>query len=119
MLIVEDGEVLRKHLARLFVREGYLVTTAGSRAEALGELAQARFATLLLDIKLPDGDGLDLLAALDEERRPHHTVVMTAFSTVENETRAQQLGVSQVLPKPLDLKRLISAVRGKKRRSAA
>jgi len=119
MLIVEDGEVLRKHLARLFVREGYLVTTAGSRAEALGELARARFATLLLDIKLPDGDGLDLLAALDEERRPHHTVVMTAFSTVENETRAQQLGVSQVLPKPLDLKRLINAVRGKKRRSAA
>lgn len=110
MLIVEDGAVLRKHLARLFAREGYAVTTAGSCAEALAQLERAYFDVLLLDLALPDGDGLDLLAGL-RERQPRQTLLMTACCTPENERRAGLLNVSGVLRKPLDLPRLISAVR--------
>ncbi|MFQ5667568.1 MAG: response regulator [Candidatus Binatia bacterium] len=111
MLIVEDDAVLRKHLSRLFVREGYQVTTARTRTEALGELARTRFETLLLDVKLPDGDGFELLASLGDARRPCRTVMMTAYSTSENEARAQRLGVGAFLGKPLDLRQLIRVVR--------
>jgi two-component system, NtrC family, response regulator PilR len=112
LLIVEDEAVLRKHLGRLFEREGYEVVTAGSLAEAIERLAADRFDALLLDIMLPDGDGLDVLAALDPCQRPRRTMVMTAFSTPENEARAHDLSVDRLLRKPLDLPQLVRIVRG-------
>jgi two-component system response regulator PilR (NtrC family) len=112
LLIVEDEAVLRKHLGRLLEREGYEVVSAASRAEAMERLAAERFDAVLLDIKLPDGDGLDVLAALAPDQRPHRTMVMTAFSTPENEARAHDLRVDRLLRKPLDLGQLVHAVRG-------
>lgn len=112
ILIVEDEAVLRKHLGRLFVREGYEVVSAGSRAEAIERLAADHFDAVLLDVKLPDGDGLEVLAAIAPHRRPGRTMVMTAFSTPENEARAQDLKVDCLLRKPLDLNQVVSAVRG-------
>jgi two-component system response regulator PilR (NtrC family) len=112
LLIVEDEPVLRKHLGRLFEREGYQVVSAGSLAEALQRLQADHFDALLLDVMLPDGDGLDVLAALDPCQRPRRTMVMTAFSSPENEERAQRLQVDGVLRKPLDLFKLIHALRG-------
>jgi len=103
--------VLRKSLARLFVREGYEVMAVGTCAEALSALRHESFEALLLDMMLPDGNGLDLLAELGEHR-PCQTVAMTACSTPERELRARQLNVYQVLRKPLDLLQLIVALRG-------
>jgi DNA-binding response OmpR family regulator len=112
LLIVEDEQVLRKHLVRLFVREGFEVASAGTRAEAVQQLLAGPFSGLLLDICLPDGDGLDLLVDLGEEHRPKLTVVMTAFSTPQNEARAARLRVHSLLRKPIDLRQLLDAVRG-------
>lgn len=64
VLIVEDETSLRKHLARLLVQSGFEVVTAATRAEAEARLAERYFAAMLLDVGLPDGDGLDLLDAL-------------------------------------------------------
>ncbi len=111
VLIVEDDTVLRKHLARLFVREGFVVDTAASLAAAMELLAEAPFDVLLLDIKLPDGDGFDLLAGLSAERRPGLAVVMSAFSTVEHERYAERLQVCRLMRKPLDLLQLLETVR--------
>ena len=110
-MIVEDDTVLRKHLARLFVREGYTVSTAASRATALEQLTDAPFDVLLLDVKLPDGDGLDLLAELSANRRPGLAVVMSAFSTVEHERHAARLNVCRLVRKPLDLLQLLDTIR--------
>ena len=112
LLIVEDEGVLRKHLVRLFVREGFEVMSAASRAEASQKLLASRFKALVLDICLPDGDGLDLLGELGEEHRPTLTVVMTAFSTPQNEQRAARLRVHCLLRKPVDLSQLVAVVRG-------
>jgi CheY-like chemotaxis protein len=102
VLIVEDETVLRKTLARLMARQGYEVVTASTLAEALDELAQSKFETLLLDVDLPDGDGLDFLAELGEGQRPQ-TVVMTALNRAEDEERARRLKVSNLIYKPFDL----------------
>ncbi len=111
ILIVEDDTVLRKHLVRLFLREGYAVSTAASRAAALEQLADTSFDVLLLDVKLPDGDGLDLLAGLSAERRPALAVVMSAFCTAEHERHAERLNICRLLRKPLDLLQLLDTVR--------
>jgi two-component system response regulator TctD len=102
VLIVEDETVLRKTLARLMARQGYEVVMVGTLAEALDELAQSKFETLLLDVDLPDGDGLNLLAELGETERPH-TVVMTALNRAEDQERARRLNVSDFIYKPFDL----------------
>lgn len=109
MLIVEDDTVLRKHLARLFAAEGYVVSTAGSCAEALALFATMSVDNLLLDATLPDGDGLSLLATLSERQSPRRTILMTAYCTAEAERRAESLRVSHILRKPLDLAELIGA----------
>jgi two-component system nitrogen regulation response regulator NtrX len=94
------------------MREGYSVSTAACRAAAAEQLAQASFDVLLLDVQLPDGNGLDLLADLDTDRRPGLAVVMSAVSGDENDLRAQRLNVRRLLRKPLDLLQLLDAVRG-------
>ena len=111
MLIVDDEAVLRKHLARLLAQRGYDVATAGTCAEALSALARNPVEILLLDIELPDGDGLGLLAALDQQQRPRHTIVMTACAP-ERVLGARRLNVRQVLHKPLDLEQLVEALPG-------
>jgi DNA-binding response OmpR family regulator len=109
ILIVEDEMVLRKHLARAFAREGYEVATAGSCAEALDQLGRGRFEALLLDVTLPDGDGLDMLGDLGAPQ-PQRIVVMTAYSTPAKDLRARQLNVCHVLRKPVDLLQLVGAL---------
>ncbi len=110
ILIVEDDLILLKHLARLFMREGYVVSTAATRAVALEQLSADTFDILLLDMKLPDGNGLDLLAELGP-RCPPYSLLMTAFSTDESESHAQQLNVRHLLRKPVDLLELLNIVR--------
>jgi len=112
-LIVEDDAVLRKHLTRLFEREGYSVSTATSCAAAAQQLAVASFEVLLLDIHLPDGNGLDLLGKVGTGGYPHLVVAMTALSTDESELRAQCSSVCRLLRKPIDLLQLLETVRGR------
>src|SRR5262249_11024464 len=108
----EDEHVLRKHLVRLFVREGFEVDSAATRAEAAEKLAARGFGALLIDVCLPDGDGLDLLGELGMDHRPAVTIVMTAFSTPQNDARAADLGVQRVLRKPVDLCQVLAVMRG-------
>ena len=112
ILIVDDEVVLLKHLGRLFAREGYEVTTAATWTQALQHLERGPFDALLLDLKLPDGDGLGLLAGLTGNQRPPRAVLMTALSTPEHEAQARQLDVICLMRKPLDLAHLVHTVNG-------
>ncbi len=112
ILIVEDDLILQKHIARLFTREGYAVSTAATHAAALQQLTADSFDILLLDLRLPDGNGLDLLVELGTRRCPPVALLMTAFSTNDNELRAQRLNVRKLLRKPVDLVELLNTVRG-------
>jgi len=107
VLIVEDEPILRKHLARALARAGFTVETAATRAEAAAHLQRTAYDALLLDVKLPDGDGLELLASLDAAHRPPHTVVMTAYSSSDNDARAAHLQIEPLLRKPVDVPEVV------------
>ncbi len=96
LLIVEDEHVLSSCLRRHFTALGVDVTIAGSLAEGRGCLGRGTFDACLLDVGLPDGDGLSLLGALSVDR----SIVITA---TPNPERLAAAGVRHVLPKPLDL----------------
>ena len=103
MLIVEDETLLRGALATFFESRGLEVTQAGSVGEALRALEEVDFDAVVLDVGLPDGDGLSLLPQIDAER----SIVITANPDPE---RFKRCGVLHHLEKPLDLRELMQTV---------
>lgn len=110
LLIVGNDTILLKHLARLFMREGYKVTTATTWPQALQDLERAYFDALVVDLELPDGEAIGRLAGLACSQRPARIVLMTASGTSRHEPSAREIGVIRLTRTPLDLDQLIRSV---------
>src|SRR5687768_5591236 len=83
LLIVDDDETLLETMAQRFARRGLSVAAARSGAEALGHADQGRFDVALLDLHLPDGDGIGLLARLKERCPELEALMLTAHGSME------------------------------------
>jgi DNA-binding NtrC family response regulator len=102
LLIVDDEELVRWSLRERFVKDGYTVLEAGTAAGAIEKITPA-VDLVLLDYRLPDGDGLTLLRNIKELSPDTLVVLMTAFSTVENAVAAMKHGAYHYLNKPFNL----------------
>ena len=109
ILVVDDERLLRWSLARHFAKAGYRVLEAGSGAEAESLTSSADL--VILDVKLPDIDGLDALRIWRQRGLTCPVVVMSAYTTAEREKEARDLGVAHVTPKPFDANTLLGVVR--------
>jgi len=110
ILIIEDEELLRESLVDFFREEGYGADAAASLGDARRKLAKAAFDLLVLDLKLPDGSGLDLLGELQGPEAPL-ILVVTAFPEVQTAVRALKLGAYDYINKPFDLEELLLVAR--------
>jgi two-component system nitrogen regulation response regulator NtrX len=121
VLIVDDEADIRESLQAILSEEDYAITTAGTAAEALELLRDADYQAVLLDIWLPDGDGLDVLAAIRGDQNvqgdlrntsPRPEVIMiSGHGTIEAAVRATKLGAYDFLEKPLSLDRTLLVLR--------
>ena len=109
VLIVDDEAEIRDSLEAILSEEGYLVTTAATAGEALTLLADALYDVVLLDIWLPDRDGLDALADIRQMDSAHlpEVVIISGHGTIEAAVRATKLGAYDFLEKPLSLDRTL------------
>jgi PAS domain S-box-containing protein len=102
ILIVDDDENQRKSLSRILKKKGYLVETAGTGSEAL-EIAGSRpISIALLDIRLPDTDGTNLIGPFKQFNPDMAIIMVTGFSSVENTVRSMNAGASGYLIKPIN-----------------
>jgi DNA-binding NtrC family response regulator len=108
LLIVDDEELVRWSLRERFTREGFSILEAGTAAGGV-ELAPGAD-LVLLDYRLPDGDGLTVLRRIKEIAPDTPVVLMTAFSTVENAVDAMRHGAYDYLNKPFDLDEVVICI---------
>jgi two-component system response regulator AtoC len=110
LLIVEDEEILGKNIRRALEKLGHDVTLATSCGDAERAFGELRPDLALLDLRLPDGDGIELLTRMRAQQPAACILMMTAHATVEDAVRAIKLGARDYLQKPLHMDDLRHAV---------
>ena len=113
ILVVDDEAEIRSSLEEILAEEGYSVAGAGTAGEAMVLLQDVPYDVVLLDIWLPDRDGLDMLAdvrRLDAELRPE-VVIVSGHGTIESAVKATKLGAYDFLEKPLSLDRTLIVIK--------
>jgi DNA-binding NtrC family response regulator len=110
ILVVDDESDLAVTCARLLRRRGLDVVTAGSYETGRAALADARLALLVADLRLPDGEGLELVRAAGARRPPVPAIVMTGYVTAVNRAASLAAGAVAFLPKPFTAEAFARAV---------
>ena len=108
LLIVDDEDLVRWSLRERFTRDGYTVVESGTAAGAVEHAVGADL--VVLDYRLPDGDGLSVLRRIKDLAPDTPVILMTAFSTVENAVDAMRHGAYDYLNKPFDLDQMAICV---------
>jgi len=103
ILIVDDEEDIRELLELSLLRMGLGADTAGSIADARSMLEGANYRLCLTDMRLPDGDGLDLVDYIQHHRPNLPVAVITAYGSIETAIRALKLGAFDFVTKPIEL----------------
>jgi two-component system response regulator PilR (NtrC family)/two-component system response regulator HydG len=114
VLIVEDDAAMRELLSESLVEEGYRVDMAAGGRAGIDRVRQGGVDLVVTDVKMPDMDGLDMLAEIrapvDPTNAPPHVVVITAFGSIETAKRALKLGAHDYITKPFEIDDLVVAV---------
>jgi len=110
LLIADDDTPLRKRLARAMERRGFTVFDAETAAEALeiGKREDLDFA--VVDLRLEDGNGLDVVAALRETNEGARMVILTGYGNIATAVAAVKAGAIDYLPKPADADQIEAAL---------
>lgn len=108
--IVDDDELIRKGTVRLLTAAGFDTRTYGSARDFLDAIEPDAAGCVILDMRLPDQNGLELQAALTKREVPLPIIFMTGFGEIPDTVRAIQHGAIDFLIKPVDGDVLIAAV---------
>jgi DNA-binding NtrC family response regulator len=112
VLVIDDEEVVRLGYRRVLSGDGFRVMSAGCGAEALELMAGNRFDVVLLDLRLPNMDGLAVLRAIKAAWPESEVVVVTGYPCLETAKEAVRLGAYDYLAKPVVPEAVIRATTG-------
>jgi DNA-binding response OmpR family regulator len=115
LLLVEDEDRIAAFLEKGFGANGYMVTRVATGEGALAAVAGDRPDLVVLDLGLPDLDGLQVLRRLRESRLDVPVIVLTARGTVGDRVKGLELGADDYLPKPFAFEELLARVRARLR----
>ncbi|MEZ0344353.1 MAG: sigma-54 dependent transcriptional regulator [Caldimicrobium sp.] len=107
ILIVEDEEISLKYLARLLEKEGFYVEGASTGEEALDKVKKGSYDLVLLDLRLPDINGLELLPEIKKLDEEINVIIITAYGSIESAVSAIKAGASDYLTKPIEVEELL------------
>jgi two-component system, NtrC family, response regulator AtoC len=111
ILVVDDEEIVRESLAGWLEKDGYTVASAPDGASALERAGRERWSILLVDLKMPGLDGIQVLEEVKKLQPEAAVVIMTAYATVDTAVTAMKLGADDYLVKPFDPQELSLLIR--------
>jgi DNA-binding response OmpR family regulator len=118
ILIVEDERKVAQFVERALSEQSYTTRVAGSCAAARDALAESPYDAVVLDLGLPDGDGLELLRAWRAAGFNEPVLILSARDAVADRIRGLNLGADDYLPKPFSIDELVARLRSLLRRQA-
>jgi two-component system response regulator RegA len=110
LLLVDDDEAFLKRLGRAMERRGFRVEMAGSVADALVAIALRPPAYAVVDLRLADGNGLDVVERLRERRDDARVIVLTGYGAIASAVAAVKIGAIDYLSKPADAAEVTQAL---------
>jgi len=112
VLVVDDELLIRKSLSKVLRTRGYAVELASTGAEGLEKISAVRPQVMILDMRLPDTDGLSVLREARTRDPLLQVIVITAFGDVQTAVDAMKLGACDFLRKPYEMEDIVLAVQG-------
>ena len=110
ILVADDDRTIRAVLTQALTRAGCKVRATGSIETLWRWIGEGDGDVVISDVNLPDGDGLEMLPAIKRKRKDLPVIIISAQNTVITAIKASELGAYDYLPKPFDLKKLLSKV---------
>ena len=110
LLLVDDDDIFVNRLARAMERRGFVPTVALSVADALTAVKAAPAAYAVVDLRLEDGSGLDVVEALRDARADARIIVLTGYGAIATAVAAVKMGATDYLSKPADANDIVSAL---------
>lgn len=111
VLIVDDDKGMCKTLSRILELDGYAVTTANTGSNGVACIKESPFNIAIVDIKLPDVDGVELLQSIKRTNPDLNIIMMTAYASTENAIKALNEGADAFVTKPFDIEELRAIVK--------
>ena len=110
VLVIDDETVICDACDLVLSEKGHTVTARETGKTGLDAIREGTYDILLLDMKLPDIDGMDILKVVQEEKPDLCTIVMTGYSSISNAVQAMREGADNYLAKPFTEDELLKAI---------
>jgi len=111
ILIVDDDKDIRRVLTEILEGEGYFVDSVGAGVEAVRKTEEKFYNLALIDIRLPDMEGVELLTKIKETKPKMRKVIITGYPTLQNAVEALNKGVDAYIMKPLDMDKMLATIK--------
>ena len=116
ILIIDDDKSILRFFSLILQKEGYETNTAETGEEAIEKISERSYDLALIDVKLPDMDGMDLLKTINSTNPKMIKIVITGFASIENGVKALDSNADAYLVKPVKPEELIRIITEKLKR---
>jgi len=110
ILVVDDDENIRKVVIAILEDEGYTVESVGTAKEAIEKSKRRFYNIALIDIRLPDMEGIELLTKIRDTTPKMRKVIVTGYPTLQNAVEAVNKGADAYIVKPFDVKKVLKTI---------
>nr|MBC8362685.1 response regulator [Candidatus Desulfatibia profunda] len=100
ILVVDDEVAVNNNIRKILSKKGYLVDQAVNKTEALEKIQDHEYRLVLLDLKIPEVNGLELLKAIRDQRPDTQVIIITGYASIETAVESSRMGAIAYLPKP-------------------
>ena len=111
ILVIDDDENIRKVLATILEDEGYIVETAETAKKGIEKSEKTFYNLALIDIRLPDMEGIDLLLKLRSTKPKMRKIIVTGYPTLQNAVAAVNKGADAYVMKPFEVDKILQTIR--------